>query len=500
MTQEQFIREIAKHVQKYAPKYNIKVCSPIIAQAILESASGTSELAVNACNYFGLKYRKNRCPSACGIYYKVGSEQNVDGSYISSAMQWMKFSNMENGVIGYFDFINISNYKNLKGVTNPKTYLENIKKDGYATSLKYVDNLLAVINKYNLTQYDNNSSVINSEKYKVAIDAGHGSNTAGKRTPDGYREHWINVKCANYFDIAMKRCGIETVKIAWNDINSKDDVDVPLKTRQTQVKNTNCDISVSWHANAHGNGNEYTTGQGIETLIHNNPSKVGDSRNLANKVQSQLIKGTIQKNRGVKTQELSMCNCTAMGTKASILIEIGFMTNEYESGLLKTDAFCLECAEEVAKGVCEYLGIIYKPNVSIIINNNDLTSTSSSSTLIMKPTVKVNTTLNVRNAPNGTKVGSLTNGTVVDILDYQNGWLQIGTNRWISADYINNSRGRVNASILNIRLGAGTNFADIGNLKNNEIINIFEEQNGWYKILSSNHKFGWVFSKYINII
>lgn len=31
-------------------------------------------------------------------------------------------------------------------------------------------------------------------KKMIAIDAGHGSNTAGKRTPDGYREHWINVE------------------------------------------------------------------------------------------------------------------------------------------------------------------------------------------------------------------------------------------------------------------------------------------------------------------
>ena len=158
MTTEQFISEIAKYVQKYAPKYNIKVHSPIIAQAILESGRGTSELAVNAHNYHGLKYRAGRCPTACGIYYKVGSEQNPDGSYTSSAMQWMKFPDMENGVIGYFDFINTSNYSNLKGVTDPETYLKNIKADGYASSLNYVENLKDVIKSYNLTQYDDNTS------------------------------------------------------------------------------------------------------------------------------------------------------------------------------------------------------------------------------------------------------------------------------------------------------------------------------------------------------
>ena len=153
-SKEQFIDEIAKYVKKYAPKYGIKVYSPIIAQAILESATGTSELATQANNFFGLKYRAGRCPTAIGIYNKVGSEQNADGSYTSSEISWCKFKNVEDGVIGYFDFINISNYANLKGVTDPETYLKNIKADGYATSIDYVKNLMRVIELYNLTKYD----------------------------------------------------------------------------------------------------------------------------------------------------------------------------------------------------------------------------------------------------------------------------------------------------------------------------------------------------------
>lgn len=154
MTTQEFITKISKYIIKYAPKYDIKVHSPIIAQAILESAKGTSELAVNANNFFGLKYNPNRCPTSNGIYYKTGSEQNPDGSYVSSAMKWCKFNNMEDGVIGYFDFINVPRYASLKGVTDPKTYLENIKAAGYATSLKYVDNLMNVIKSYDLTKYD----------------------------------------------------------------------------------------------------------------------------------------------------------------------------------------------------------------------------------------------------------------------------------------------------------------------------------------------------------
>lgn len=154
MNHSDFVKTVAVYIKKYAPMYGIEVVSPIIAQAVLESGYGTSELAVNAHNYFGLKYREGRCKTCIGIYHMVGSEQNADGSYTSSAMQWCKFKDMENGVIGYFDFINIPNYKNLKGVTDPRKYLENIKADGYATSHKYVDNLMRVIETWHLTDYD----------------------------------------------------------------------------------------------------------------------------------------------------------------------------------------------------------------------------------------------------------------------------------------------------------------------------------------------------------
>lgn len=177
-----FIEQIAPYIQKYAPQYGIKVCSPIIAQAILESASGTSELAKNAHNYFGLKYRAGRCPSACGIYYKNGSEQNKDGSYTSSAMQWMKFPNMDAGVKGYFDFINISNYSNLKGVIVPKTYLENIKKDKYATSISYVQNNMNIINKYNLTKYDIENEVVKPMGLNIKTNLANKSNYGSFRS------------------------------------------------------------------------------------------------------------------------------------------------------------------------------------------------------------------------------------------------------------------------------------------------------------------------------
>lgn len=132
------------------------------------------------------------------------------------------------------------------------------------------------------------------------------------------------------------------------------------------------------------------------------------------------------------------------------------------------------------------------------VDLNILYNTSSLSPTI-KNTVKVNTILNVRNKPNGTKVGSLKNGDEVEILDYQNGWFKVGTDKWVSADYIHNTYGRVTASTLNIRSGAGTNYTDIGDLKRNTNVRLLRESNGWYMILHDK-KLGWVSSKYIDII
>lgn len=219
--------------------------------------------------------------------------------------------------------------------------------------------------------------------YKIAIDAGHGSDTAGKRTPpmpsnididkDGktdvkkgeqFREHYGNVLVADALNKALIRCGFITLKSAWDDVNYKDDADVALSTRQKLIKSVGCDASVSIHYNAYGDGKTFNTAEGIETLIHSSDVNVGDSKKLADLVQKYLILGTKQKNRGVKRMELAMCNCKVMGTKASILVELGFMTNKAEALLMTDEDFIQECAEEICQGFCAYFGVKYISAIS----------------------------------------------------------------------------------------------------------------------------------------
>ena len=150
---EEFIACIAPLVQKYAPKYGVKVCSPIIAQAILESASGESSLGKKYNNFFGLK---------CGTLWTgpsvnllTGEEYTV-GQYTTITAAFRVYDNMEEGVKGYFEFLfrNRTRYNNLIGETDPYRYLEKIKADGYATSSQYVTNTYNVLKRYNLTRFD----------------------------------------------------------------------------------------------------------------------------------------------------------------------------------------------------------------------------------------------------------------------------------------------------------------------------------------------------------
>ena len=154
MTTEQktFIENIAAAARKHAANYGIAVISPIIAQAINESGWGKSTLAAKYQNYFGMK---------CGSAWKGKSvnmstcEEYEVGVLTQIKDNFRVYDSLEEGVKGYFDFISASRYANLKGVTDPKTYIENIKADGYATSSQYVKNLLNLVSAYNLTQYDN---------------------------------------------------------------------------------------------------------------------------------------------------------------------------------------------------------------------------------------------------------------------------------------------------------------------------------------------------------
>ena len=154
MTKEQksYIKLAAKYVRKYAHMYGITVHSAVIAQAILESDWGRSSLALRYCNHFGLK---------CGTLWKGKSvdmatyEEFEPGTMVRIVDYFRVYASMKKGFRGYFEFLDaLSRYDNLKGIRDPRTYLETIIADGYATDRAYVSKCMQLVEECNLTKYD----------------------------------------------------------------------------------------------------------------------------------------------------------------------------------------------------------------------------------------------------------------------------------------------------------------------------------------------------------
>ena len=135
--------------------YGICVHSPIIAQATIESGWGKSGLASKYHNYFGLKcgssWKGKSVNMTTKEEYKVGTITNIRDNF-------RVFEDFDAGIRGYFEFIHTSRYANLKGVKNPEEYVRRLKADGYATSSKYVDNIMRVIRDNKLTRFDGNGA------------------------------------------------------------------------------------------------------------------------------------------------------------------------------------------------------------------------------------------------------------------------------------------------------------------------------------------------------
>ena len=144
-----FIDKIADLVVKYAKKYGYHVASAIIAQSIHETGYGMDGLSPYN-NFFGLK-----CGGSWkGKGVKKGTWEVYDGQKYNTNAWFRVYDSVEEGVEGYFKFLNWSNYRNLKDAYDAKTYMDLIFKDHYATDPKYVSKVMYYVELHNLTKYD----------------------------------------------------------------------------------------------------------------------------------------------------------------------------------------------------------------------------------------------------------------------------------------------------------------------------------------------------------
>ena len=164
--------EPAAVVAKVAPLFTANqkqsgiLASVSLAQFILESGYGKSELAQNANNCFGMKSSlsgnswSGSVWDGHSVYTMKTGEQNADGSYVTITADFRKYSSVEDSIADHSAYLlgamngSKKRYEGLAGCKDYKAAVQLIKDGGYATSLDYVQNLCRVIEQWNLTQYD----------------------------------------------------------------------------------------------------------------------------------------------------------------------------------------------------------------------------------------------------------------------------------------------------------------------------------------------------------
>ena len=176
--QVRFIESIAPLVQKYAAQYGYKFPSAIIAQACVESAYGQSVLSSKYNNYFGMKCGTKWTGRSVNMATK---EEYSDGVLTDISANFRAYDTTEDGIRGYFEFIQLPRYYNLKTVASSLAYLQTIKADGYATSSTYVETCYRVVEEFGLLKYDPSATgidqrVLNAMTWMIGIaqDNSHG--------------------------------------------------------------------------------------------------------------------------------------------------------------------------------------------------------------------------------------------------------------------------------------------------------------------------------------
>ncbi len=180
---------------------------------------------------------------------------------------------------------------------------------------------------------------------KVYIDPGHGGNDSGAVGIDGALEKTVNLEMALKVEKLLKNQDLDV------RLTRKDDRTLSLKERVDLANNWSADCFVSIHCNAFNK-----EAKGVETYSLND--KTSD---LAKDIQEEILKtGAYTLNRGVKTANFYVLRNTKM---RACLVELGFIDNFDDIKIMteKDD----EIATAIAKGICKFLKVEYKPRVDL---------------------------------------------------------------------------------------------------------------------------------------
>lgn len=181
---------------------------------------------------------------------------------------------------------------------------------------------------------------------KIALDAGHGIHTPGKRSPDDEREWTFNnkvllvcmEKLKTYTDVEILRVDDPTGK-----------TDVSLQIRTNKANAWKADAYVSIHHNA--NTAKWGPWGGVETFTMDHSNANPKSVALAKAVHPGIVSAMGLRDRGLKKKNLHVLRETNM---PAILTEGGFMDSTSDIHALRSDAKLKEQGEAIAAGIVAY--------------------------------------------------------------------------------------------------------------------------------------------------
>jgi len=187
---------------------------------------------------------------------------------------------------------------------------------------------------------------------KIVLDAGHGFNTAGKRTPDGsngvVREWTMNNNICKFVAEILADYDVEIIRVD----DTIGGTDIPLLQRTNSINKIKPNLCISIHHNATtGNWNAAT---GVEVFSH--PNKPKRDAELAKLFVDEMAKFVGLRNRGAKQDNLHMVRETNSEIP-SVLCEGGFMDGMVDYQVITTDKGQRAYAQAVANTCVSFLGL-----------------------------------------------------------------------------------------------------------------------------------------------
>ncbi len=139
-----YIRRFMKVAQKEHEKFGIPA-SIKLAQAILESSAGTSQLATKTNNHFGIKCFSKTCRKGHCANFGDDTHKDFFRKYKTAWESWR----------GHSEFLVSGKYKVLlEHGDDYEAWAKGLKSLGYATAANYDDRLVDLIEKFHLYELD----------------------------------------------------------------------------------------------------------------------------------------------------------------------------------------------------------------------------------------------------------------------------------------------------------------------------------------------------------